>query len=71
MLMVADLPPADTGLKATDSMQMEFGASVEPQPLVSSKSSAWPVSVIELTVRLAPPVFLTVTVCGADAVPMA
>ena len=66
MLMVAALPPADTGLKATVSVQLALAPRLPPQPFVSTKSSAWPVSVMELNVRLAVPLLVTVTDWVAD-----
>jgi hypothetical protein len=61
---------AAAGLKATYTMQFAAGASVGPQVLSFSKSVGFvPASVIEFKVRVAVPLFVSVTVCATDVAP--
>jgi hypothetical protein len=66
--MLPALAPADTGLKVMETLQLAFAATVDPQVLVSVKSSACPPDrLIELNVTVALPLLVMVTVL-ADAV---
>ena len=68
--MVACFNPDEAGLKETDSVQLALAAKLEPQPFVSTKSSAPPpVNAIELMLRLAPPLFVSFTVLGPEVAP--
>ena len=70
-LMLAVLAPAETGLNVTESVQLEPAASVVPQVLDNTKSSAWaPVTVMDENDNAALPLLATVTVLAADVVPL-
>ena len=69
-LTLADLLPADTGLNVTDSGQLAFAASVDPQVFDNTKSSAsTPVTLIDDSVKVPLPLLVTVTDFAAEAVP--
>jgi hypothetical protein len=62
--------PAEAGLKATVTTQLAAAASVAPQSFSSKYDEALvPVSVIELRLAVAVPVFFTVIVCAALVTP--
>jgi hypothetical protein len=68
--MVAARTPVPVGVNFTISTQLAFGGIVLPQLFVSEKSLALvPVIEMPLSVKLADPVFVTVTVCTALLVP--
>jgi hypothetical protein len=69
MLTEAVRVPGAVGENCTTIVQLAFGASV-PQPLVSEKSPALvPVRLMLVMVKLAVPVFVTVTLCVVLVVP--
>ncbi len=43
-LTLALLPPADTGLKLRDKVQLAFTAKLAPQVFDRTKSSVWPLA---------------------------
>ena len=70
MLMLADLVPVDTGLKVTDTVQLAFAASVDPQVFDNPKSSACPPArAIDDSVKVPLPLLVTVTDLAAEVVP--
>jgi hypothetical protein len=69
-LTVADFPLPETGVKVTDTVQLAPGARVDPQVLVSAKSSACtPVTAIDVNATLALLALVIVTVWALDAAP--
>ncbi len=72
MVSVPVSAPAAVGLKATYTEQEAFAASVAAQPFRSTNDVALvPPSAIELSVTLAVPVLVSVTVCRSLVVPTA
>ena len=70
IVIASFLVPDDAGLKLIDKVQLAPAARLEPQPLVSTKSSASPpVNAIEVMLRLALPLFVSFTVWAAEVVP--
>ena len=68
--MVACFDPDEVGLKETDSVQFALALKLEPQPFVSTKSSASaPANLTEVMLRLALPLFVSFTVWAAEVVP--
>ena len=62
--------PVDEAAAAFEELRQEIAARLEPQPLVSTKSSASPpVNAIEVMLRLALPLFVSFTVWAAEVVP--
>ena len=67
---VADRVPAAVGVNVTLMVQLEFGAMVAPQAFVDGKSLLFTPPMVMLDrFSGAPPVFVSVTVCAALAVP--
>lgn len=70
MLRLADLDPLETGLKVTETVQLALAARLEPQLVVELKSSdSAPVTAIEVNVKVAVPLLVTVTAFADEAVP--
>ncbi len=69
--IAADSDVAEAGLKSTEKVQLAPAARLLPQVLdgIRNEDAPVPVEVIEEMVRLAVPVFLSVTVCEAEVVP--
>ena len=68
IVTVPDLVPVVVGLKVTLMVQEELAPTLEPQVLVWEKS---PLIVMLLIVRVALPVFVSVTFCGLLLLPSA
>ena len=67
---VADLEPADTGVKNTEILQVPPAAIDVPQLFVCAKSSAWPpVTAIDETVTAAEPPFVSAILWADEFVP--
>ena len=64
-------PPAAPGVKLAVIVQFAFGTSDAPQLFVCEKSPLLkPTSVMPAIANVAPPVFVSVAVCGALVVPV-
>src|SRR5437660_11844290 len=69
-VILADLAPVAEGVKTIPELQLAPPASVPPQPLVKTKFAALvPVTVIEVIVSEAVPIFDRVVLCEAVGLP--